>query len=281
MKARYFFPAVAIFSVCCSLCLVSAGAQQQKQTPEIIISQRMAESLALTKVAPEYSDAAMSKEIAGQTVVAFTIGRDGSVADVRTIENAFFGCWSINSNDPEIRHAAIAAVKQWKFRPFVTHQQPGDAGEPVEVGAAVALTFDFRKPIDVAALGAPAGMAPCNPREGAATITEFVQPKADPNRPVFGAPVIEPSRAEEMLAHKVEARYPQMAKIAHIQGNVIVQVLIDKQGHVAGTKPISGHPILIQAALDAVKQWEFKPFLLNGEPAQVETAVVVKFRMQD
>jgi protein TonB len=70
-----------------------------------------------------------------------------------------------------------------------------------------------------------------------------------------------------------------MARIAHIQGNVILQVLIDKQGHVANMKPIMGHPILVQAALDAVKQWEYKPFQLNGEPAQVETAVVVKFRM--
>jgi protein TonB len=43
---------------------------------------------------------------------------------------------------------------------------------------------------------------------------------------------------------------------------------------------VSGHPILIQAALDAVRQWEYQPFLLNGEPAEIETAVEVKFRMQ-
>jgi protein TonB len=70
-----------------------------------------------------------------------------------------------------------------------------------------------------------------------------------------------------------------MARIAHIQGDVILHVLINKQGHVANVKPMSGHPILIQAALDAVKQWEYQPFQLNGEPAEVETAVVVKFHM--
>ena len=58
-----------------------------------------------------------------------------------------------------------------------------------------------------------------------------------------------------------------------------MQVLIDKQGHVANIKTESGHPLLVQAALDAVKQWEYQPFQVNGEPAQVETAVVVKFRM--
>jgi protein TonB len=59
-----------------------------------------------------------------------------------------------------------------------------------------------------------------------------------------------------------------MAKIAHIQGDVVVHVLIDKTGHVANAKATSGHPMLIQAALSAVKQWDYKPFLLNGEPAE-------------
>ena len=125
----------------------------------------------------------------------------------------------------------------------------------------------------------PVGMSPCNPREDTAAATEFAQPRVDPNRPVFDAPVIEPSRAEELLVHRVEATYPQMARIAHIQGDVILHVLINKQGHVANIKATSGHPILVQAARDAVKQWEYQPFQLNGEPAEVETAVVVKFRM--
>jgi len=278
MKARYFLSAVTIFSFCLSLCVGSAKAQQPRRLPGIVISQRTADTLSLTKVEPDYPDAVKSTEIAGQIVVAFTIGKDGNVSDVRPIDTGFFGCRSMNSDDPGLQQAAIAAVKQWKFRPFLQHQQPGDTGEPVEVGTAVALPFDFRRSTGTAA-SAPAGTAPCNPREGAAATTEFIQPKVDPSRPVFGAPVIEPSRAEEMLSHKVEATYPQMARIAHIQGNVILHVLIDKQGHVANIKPMAGHPILIQAALDAVKQWEYQPFLLNGEPAQVETAVVVKFRM--
>ena len=264
--------------MCLSLCVASAGAQQQRQPPEIIISQRSADTLSLTKVEPDYPDAVKRTEIAGQIVIAFTIGRDGNVSDVRPLDIGFFGCRSMNHGDPELRQAAIAAVKQWKFRPFLLHQQPGDAAEPVEVGTAVALPFDFRKPTG-ATPSVPVGLGPCNPRDGAAATTEFAQPSGGPSRPVFGAPVIEPSRAEELLTHRVEATYPQMARIAHIQGNVILQVLINKQGHVANIKPVSGHPILIQAALDAVKQWEYQPFLLNGEPAEVETAVVVKFRM--
>lgn len=282
MKARYFLITAAIFSLCVVLCAASAKAQQQRR-PLRILSQGTAEALLMSKVEPDYPEAVKSKEIAGQIVIAFTIGKDGSVTDVRQRDTAFFGCRSMNSDDPELQQAAISAVQQWKFRPFLLHEQPGDAGEPVEVGTAVALPFDFRKsgaaPDEGKPSSAPAGMGPCNLREGATTTTEFAHPKVDPSRPVFGAPVIEPNRAKKMLAHRVEATYPNMARIAHIQGNVILHVLIDKQGHVANIKPVSGHPILIQSALDAVKQWEYQPFLLNGQPAEVETAVEVKFRM--
>lgn len=274
MKARHIFPAVTILS----LCVASASAQQQKRLPEIVISQRTADTLSVTKVEPDYPDAVKSTEIAGQIVVAFTIGKDGSVSDVRPLDIGFFGCRSMNSDDPELQQAAIAAVKQWKFRPFLQHQQPGDAGEPVEVGTAVALPFDFRKPMDAVGHNA-VGRAGCNPGDVDLATEEFARPRIDPSHPVFGAPMIEPNRAEGMLTHKVEAAYPAMARIAHIQGNVTLHVLIDKQGHVANLKAIMGHPILVQSALDAVRQWEYQPFLLNGEPAQVETAVVVKFRI--
>ncbi len=84
--------------------------------------------------------------------------------------------------------------------------------------------------------------------------------------------------AEKKLTGRVEPQYPQMAKIAHIQGDVVLHILIDKQGHVANAKAKTGHPILIQAALDAVRKWDYQPFLLNGQPVDVESSVTVKFR---
>jgi len=279
MKARHFLNTIAVFSFF-SLCVVSANAQQQKRRPGVAISQAGAEALLMAKVEPDYPEAVKSKEIAGQIVIAFTIGEDGSVSEVRQVAVGLFGCKSLNSEDPELQQAAIAAVKQWRFVAFRLHDIPGDQGKPVEAETMVALPFDFRKP-GAAASSAPRGTAPCNPRESDTEATEFAQPRVDPSRPVFGAPVIEPGRAEEMLAHRVEATYPQMARIARIQGNVILYVLIDKQGHVANIKAMSGHPILIQSARDAVKQWQYHPFQLNGAAAEVETPVVIKFRCED
>src|SRR5436305_1289232 len=69
--------------------------------------------------------------------------------------------------------------------------------------------------------------------------------------------------AEANLLQKVDPVYPQMAKIAHISGNVVLQVIIGKDGAVENIRAVNGHPILIQSAIDAVKQWKYRPYLLN------------------
>jgi periplasmic protein TonB len=85
--------------------------------------------------------------------------------------------------------------------------------------------------------------------------------------------------AEGNLVNRVEPTYPAMAKIAHVQGDVVLQALISKGGGIENLRAVSGHPILIQAAMDAVRQWRYKPYLLNGEPVEVETTITVRFHM--
>ena len=85
--------------------------------------------------------------------------------------------------------------------------------------------------------------------------------------------------AEGLKIHDVTPTYPQMARIAHIQGDVLLQATISKSGVIENLHGVSGHPILIQAAMDAVKQWKYKPYILNGEPVEVETTIKVQFHM--
>ncbi|HEY2646708.1 MAG TPA: TonB family protein [Candidatus Acidoferrales bacterium] len=73
--------------------------------------------------------------------------------------------------------------------------------------------------------------------------------------------------------------YPALARQARIQGNVILHAIIDKDGKVAQLEVVSGHPLLVQAALDAVKQWRYKPTQLNGDPVEVDTQITVTFTM--
>jgi protein TonB len=85
--------------------------------------------------------------------------------------------------------------------------------------------------------------------------------------------------AQGLLIRKVEPQYPSLARQARIQGMVVLQALIGKNGSVQNLRVISGHPMLIQSAVDAVKQWRYKPYYLNGEPIEVETQINVNFTL--
>jgi len=73
--------------------------------------------------------------------------------------------------------------------------------------------------------------------------------------------------------------YPPLAKQARISGAVVLQAEISKDGSIQNLHVISGHPMLIQNALEAVKRWKYKPYILNGEPVEVETQITVNFTL--
>ncbi len=73
--------------------------------------------------------------------------------------------------------------------------------------------------------------------------------------------------------------YPQMARMARVQGAVILQAVISRNGAIENLRVVSGHPMLQQSALDAVRQWRYRPYLLNGEPVEVETQITVNFNL--
>ena len=85
--------------------------------------------------------------------------------------------------------------------------------------------------------------------------------------------------SQGLLIHKVQPQYPPLARQARIQGIVVLQALIGKDGAIQNLHVVSGHPMLTGAALDAVKQWRYKPYFLNGEPVEVETTINVNFTL--
>jgi len=98
--------------------------------------------------------------------------------------------------------------------------------------------------------------------------------------PKIAAPqLLRVSEGEEagLLVRRVPPTYPPLARRAHVTGAVVFQVHINKEGNVEKLQLISGHPMLAQAATEAVKQWKYKPYLLGGEPVEVETIVTVTF----
>ena len=85
--------------------------------------------------------------------------------------------------------------------------------------------------------------------------------------------------AQGMLLKKVVPVYPPIAIAGRVQGTVVLQATIAKTGEIENLHAIAGPPLLQGAALDAVNQWQYKPYLLNGEPVEVETTVNVIFSL--
>ncbi len=92
-----------------------------------------------------------------------------------------------------------------------------------------------------------------------------------------------PSRISRMmegnLIHRVQPVYPVLARQARMQGPVVLRAVIDREGRIEKLQALSGTPVLEQAAIEAVQQWRYKPYLLDGEPIEVETQITVNFTL--
>lgn len=97
-----------------------------------------------------------------------------------------------------------------------------------------------------------------------------------PARPVVHHPPVS-HMMEGNLIYRVQPRYPALAIQARVQGQVVLRAMISRQGAIENLQVLSGPGMLAPAALDAVRQWRYRPYVLNGEPVEVETQVTVNF----
>lgn len=121
--------------------------------------------------------------------------------------------------------------------------------------------------------------APYNPAAG----PSFSIPGTRQLVPIHPAVNIKPLRISNMLPgsliRRVEPSYPPLAKSARVQGPVVLEAIISKTGTIENLQLISGHPMLAPAAIDAVRQWRYKPYILNGDAIEVETQITVNFTL--
>jgi periplasmic protein TonB len=104
-----------------------------------------------------------------------------------------------------------------------------------------------------------------------------VLPPAPP--PVATRPIRISSMSEGDLIRKVQPAYPPIARSARIQGQVLLAAIISKAGTIENLRVIAGPPMLLSAAIDAVKQWRYRPYILNDEPVEVETQITINFSL--
>ncbi|MFZ0760823.1 MAG: energy transducer TonB [Candidatus Sulfotelmatobacter sp.] len=116
---------------------------------------------------------------------------------------------------------------------------------------------------------------------GFASLSGSGSPPVLPMRPpmVVAHPVRPSQMSEGDLVQKILPVYPALARSARVQGTVVLQAMISKQGTIEDLKVVTGHPMLVPAAIDAVRRWRYRPYVLNNEPVEVETQITVNFSL--
>jgi TonB family protein len=215
----------------------------------------------LKRVPPVYPPLARQARIQGTVILKVLINKSGEVANIQLV-----------SGHPMLAPSAIEAVKQWKYDPYLLN------GEPIEVLTNVAVNFTLA---GTAPAAGTTGNVSAGPAGGAVSGVVSNAPGDQTSTAVPQRVRVSSGVARGLLVSKVDPMYPPDARDQRIQGVVILQATIDKEGNVANLQLVSGHPMLAPAAIEAVKQWKYRPYLLNGNPLEVNTQIQVNFTLTE
>jgi len=185
---------------------------------------------------------------------------------------AFFGGWHAHST---VQHAITPTLarKPEISNPFQQTPAPGVTAHVRELEGAG----------DLSAPDLPGGYVP-----GGIEVTELerIPPPIEPPRIEQPAhPEKRPLKLSEgvlqaQLISRVEPHYPLLAVQTRQSGTVVLHAIISRDGRINALEVVIGSPFFVQAALDAVRQWRYRPTMLNGEPVEVETTITVQFLLQ-
>lgn len=227
----------------------------QDATAPLQIDPDLVANLLLKRVAPIYPPLARQARIQGSVVLTIVITKAGEVGNVQLF-----------SGHPMLAPAAIQAVKQWRYRPYEQN------GEPVEILATVQVNFKMpEEPAQGVVGDIPGGAMRLLPQ---VHVCEDSPAGSLPKRVRVSQGVM-----LGLATAKVAPEYPRDARNEHIEGTVLVDVEISRDGSVCDIALISGHPMLAESALNAVRKWKYQPYVLNGQPMEVETVGQVKFKL--
>jgi len=231
----------------------------------------------IRQVAPVYPPIAKTAHISGTVVLHAIIGKDGTVEDLQFV-----------SGPPLLLKSATDAVMQWQYKPTLL------MGEPFRVDTTISVVYQLRvkNPNNAAESSEPRGTVDSSAEpagdtsrdaakdasasQDAASVSVPANPPAPkPIRMRLGGTV-----ALANLVHRVSPVYPQSAKDEHIQGTVLLHAVIALDGTIQTLEYVSGPAELMDSAMNAIKQWRYKPTLLNGQPVEVDTTIAVVYTLK-
>jgi len=134
-------------------------------------------------------------------------------------------------------------------------------------------------PVDLSGLAVSGGTG--DPMARGGVLSSFGGPAVvlpPPSTPSVYSPRIS-RMMEGNLIYRVQPQYPPLARQARVQGTVVLRAVISREGKIEHLQVISGPVLLMKSAMDAVRQWRYRPYYLNNEPVEVETQVTVNFTL--
>ena len=255
------FALTILFGICFPACAQSGEQPTPSPTPAATASPASpgdsTRLIVINAPKPSYPLAAARKELQGKVWIQLLISETGDVESADII-----------SGDPDLARSAQEAMKKWKFKPYIHN------GKPVKVNTKMPFDFAFKDKIADANVPPDSSLnPPALPADTAGTSGEGSSGNLPQKlRVSLGV-------ANGLKVHDVQPVYPPEARRSHIEGVVLFQATIGKDGLIHNLKVISGHPILAEAARGAVEQWRYRPYLLKGNPVEVETVIKVVFHM--
>jgi TonB family protein len=157
------------------------------------------------------------------------------------------------SGSPTLSVDAIKAVKRWKYKPPSWTTAPPSERQTL---LAVTLVKGAAPKVEEAR---PAGISSCIPFPPRVRVSQIMM--------------------QQLLVHRVDPVYPSEALAKHLEGVVVLKITIDKEGSVYKAEGVSGPLDLVPAAIEAGKQWKYQPYLIVGEPVEVETTAEIGFTL--
>ncbi len=228
----------------------------------------------ISRVSPAYPAEARAARVSGTVVLQGVITKQGTIEDLKVI-----------SGPRMLQQSALQAVKQWSWKPYLSDGLPTDWETRIGISfiipgsrSSAGPSADVDESLTVVA-PAPA-MSSSSSGMGSVRNVAYAVPgvPAESAGPEGPAQVSSEVMAGNLLS-QVAPVYPPIAKAANISGSVVLRAIISKTGNVTALKIISGPQMLSGSAMDAVRQWTYKPYSLNGEPTEVETTITVNFNL--
>ena len=192
---------------------------------------------------PKYPPAAIEGKLQGEVAIRVLIDNQGKVKDMEA-----------RKGKSVLIIAAAKAIGRWNYKPFAVN--PGQQG----VESLIVLTFSLE--------GGP------SVKDAAPELLDTLDTSLRVRKTCFAGAIL-----AGHLIHKVDPDYPETARVAHVQGDVVIEVTIDKSGNISRAAVVKGPTLLVDAALTAVKQWKYAPYVQDGHPVEVETTVTVRFHL--